>query len=208
MTQTDAINELAKLLDGKYRKGVLVNKNEDHVIFNVCTQLKLEDIERVLERSFVVRDETRFYCNQYSLVFEVGLNLNGREEVGGKTKSNALNWVSLREYAASESFEPPPINSCIGYIPPAVYEALTGLLEIVHFVLFTAKIDFSESLYQTKTPYYNVIVQLASNQTLKVDPLITVKQLCLDTVKIKSIALVFDKGSNAMKLIMRVQVRV
>ena len=221
ISQTEAINKLAKLLVGKFHKGVLVDKHEKHVIFNICTQLKIDDINSVTKQSFVRQKDTRFYCNQYSLVFEIGLNLDGAVKPGqsslkskalavagaGTGTGPALDWVSLREFAKSESFDSPPINSCIGFIPPPAYEALNSLLEIIHFVLFTARVDIQESLYQTKKPYYNIIVQLAPNQTLKVLPLLQIKQLGLDRVAIKTIALVFDKGSNALKVIVRVQLR-
>ena len=227
-----AIRHLSKILQDKFHKGVLAqntwgngvipgSKNRNIVIFNICGQMSSALIDQVLSQSFVVRDETYFYCNQFSLVFEIGLKLEkpveytvrskpeNKQTIGfGPVSANEIvQTKAFREWVTSQKFQPPPVDACVGFIHPNAYNALNYLLEIVYFLLVTADVIVTSSFYKQKQPFHTAIIQLAQNQILPVTTLEKIKNLNVGTTTVKALSIVFHKASNSMRLIVRVVVK-
>ena len=218
------IHNVSLILKGKFHRGILTQRAREvgldrpgsgsgpttgNVIFNICGQIGAEDIQRVLAQPYVSRADTYFYCNQFSLVFVVGLTTLAGAQRNQQKPNNTeiLDYAALREFVSKQHFQPPPVHSCIGFIHPSAYEALNSMLEIVHFVLFTEAVHVADSRYRNKPPYHTATVQLSHNQRLRAGILDKLVNLQLQEATIKSISIVFDKRSNSMKLIIRVRFR-
>lgn len=207
LSKSEATHELCKVLKDKYRKPVLSNEGGSALIFNICTRLCIEDVEKVLDRPYVDSTTAKLRCNQYSLSLHLKLDMS-RPFLDPGSRHNtqfALDWVALREFAKAKTYEPPAISSCLGVFHATAYEALNSILEIIHFVLFTANVQTVESIYQNKKPFYNVIIRLSVDQVIPATILVKIKSLRFEKGKLKALSLVFDKNTNSMKIIARIK---
>ena len=234
-----AIQHLSKVLQGKFYKGILAQsrqsgfRSRNIAIFNIYGQMSYDLVSHVLVQPFVLPGHTYFYCNQFSLVLEIGLNLkdpvkckapkplqlqlqlkDNNNNNRNKDKafvfagsSEIIDSLAFRQYSTSEQFKPPKVDSCVGFIHPKVYNSLNFLLEIISFVLLTAEVEVHSSFYQNKPPFHTVIVQLAPNQILPARELEKIKSVGVGNTRIKTMAVVFHKASNSMRLLCRVLVK-
>lgn len=200
----EAIQSLCHILKDKYRKPVLSNEEADTVIFNLCSQLCIDDVQQVLRSPHVEVYGVKLFCNQYSLTLEVKLDLSRKVKLKEKPHC-ALNLAELREFAKAKTYDPPPISSCLGYLHHGAYETLNAIAEVIHFVLFTGKVKTESSIYQNKKPFYNVIVRIAADQVIPANLMLQLKKLTFEKGKLKTVSLVFDKTLNSMKVIIRVK---
>ena len=227
MNRDLAIQNVSQVLRGKFHKGILAqssvngSRSRNIAIFNICGQMSSDLVLHVLLQPFVLLDHTYFYCNQFCLVLEIGLNLlesakckapkplqlkDSNRNNGTAGSNEIVDSVAFREYSTSEQFKPPKVDSCVGFIHPKAYNSLNFLLEIISFILLTAEVEVHSSFYQNKPPFHTIIVQLAQNQILPARILEKIKSIGTGNTTIRTMVVVFHKASNSMRLICRVLV--
>lgn len=198
------IETVSTILKDKYHKGILTQASKGTVIFNICVQLSVEDVGRVLRLDFVDPERSLLFCNQFSLVFEVAVD---KEPKRARTTSSdedvVPDWKGLRDFLNHGDFTPPGSKEMKEYIPPSARETMDTILETVQLTLFSAGIRTKSCQYRHKKPYYTIVIRLEPNQV--VGALVLGKIRAFGTKAIKSIKLAFDKSSNSINIILKVR---
>lgn len=197
------IEKISTILKDKYHKGILTQASKGTVIFNICVQLSAEDVGRVLQLDFVDPGRSLLFCNQYSMVFEVGCSVGKRPRASTLDEDVVPDWKGLRDFLNHGNFTPPELKEMKEYIAPSAHESLNTILETVQLTLFSAGIRTNSCQYRHKKPYYTIVIKLESNQVIAAPVLGKLRKY--GTKAIKSIQLTFDKISNSIKLIFKVR---